>query len=104
MSDIPFMYSGESKNLVITIANSGDLTGANFTWKLNVRNNPVIKESVKGEITVTDSANGVVQVSLHPNDTNTLSGIFTHELQMTDAQGNVSVVLLDNLQIKSNLI
>lgn len=103
----PSMFAGESKYLVVSITDSdGNIENINdcfFNWKLNVRNNPLVKNSSDGDILITDGINGIVTITLTPEDTANFSGIFSHELEMTDSQGNISVVLFDKLQILANL-
>lgn len=108
LSDIPYLYAGENKNIIVTITDSSgnveNIAGATFEWKLNVRGNPLIKSTSNGNISITNAANGEVTVYLQPIDTQSLEGIYQHELQMTDSQNNVSVVLVDKLNILPNLI
>lgn len=103
----PYLFAGESKNLVISIVNSDgtipNLVGSTFKWKLDVRNNPVEKDSTNG-ISILDEQAGTVKVKLDPIDSKNLSGNFFHELEMTDSNGNINVVLTGILQIRTNII
>jgi hypothetical protein len=100
------LFAGESKLINITLTdengNPVDINGATFKWKLNVRNNPVIKQSPSEDIVITDATNGKVQIKLQPSDTSSLSGIYKTDLELTDSNGNVSVIQLDMLQVKTS--
>lgn len=97
------LFAGETKLLNITLSDSNgspvDINGATFEWKLNVRNNPIIKQSPSEDITILDANSGKLQIKLQPSDTSSLSGNYSQDLQLTDSNGNISVIQLDMLQI-----
>lgn len=96
-------FAGETKllniNLVDINGNPVDINGATFEWKLNVRNNPVIKQSPSSDIIITNASSGQVQIKIQPQDTSSLSGNYSQDLKVTDSNGNVSVAQLDMLTI-----
>lgn len=63
-----------------------DLTGAALRWLLAAAATdtvPLIEKTVSGGgVTITDSAGGLVVVTLAPADTASLNGIFHHELEV----------------------
>jgi len=74
----------ESTNLLIQV---GDVTG--ITWAMTPYEDdvtPLIQKSLSGG-TITIPENGVVVVQLNEADTFDLSGEFTHELRISDADG-----------------
>lgn len=65
---------------------------------------PIVeKKQSSGGITVTDAANGKLEVDLDPADTQGLSGEFHHELEVFDGQGNGVVVAVGTLTIDKNV-
>ena len=59
--------------------------------------------SSPGDIVITDSPNGIIEISIAPADTDALAGDFYHELQMTQG-GNISTVLYGQATIVKDLI
>lgn len=99
------MWSGDHKNLTVTVTNaetggSADLTGGSVVW--------VLAESPTGGSLVkltNDSGSGVTvsgstfTVSLSPIHTSGLSGTYYHEAQVIDANNNVSTVTVGAAKI-----
>lgn len=109
------MYQGDSKVLSVTVADeAGDavpLEGLTIRWQAS----PVItggfeptatlkkdNGALGGIDTVTEV--GVFEVELDPDDTETISGLYYHEAELTDGAGNVSTVLTGRMTIKPVLI
>jgi hypothetical protein len=100
------MYQGETKNIIVTISNDDvinlDLTGSTVKWALvksiNFDSNVILKESP--EILISGNK---ITIPLKPFDTENLLGKFYHACELTDVQGNVSVLFtgMGNI-IKSN--
>lgn len=94
------MYSGDTKNIIITMQDN--LDGATVVW--------VLKKSVYDEKDVVRKTTGqginvdrnTVTIRLEPDDTEGLSGLYYHETEVTDAFGNVSTVTTGNVNIKSS--
>jgi hypothetical protein len=102
------MFAGDTKQIRVTITDSaGDpvtLAGATVKYKISAR--------IRGEILVAKQTGGsgitvssnVATISLAPADTQSLSGAFFHELEVTDTFGNVSTVFQDTINISKDLI
>lgn len=104
------MYSGDTKNLAFTVSDSAgsavNLTGATATWTLSTSADSaatVTKTSGAGDITYSGDNTEIATVALAGSDTASLSGVYYHELQITDASSNVSttsgtaIILADNI-------
>lgn len=108
LNDIPSFYSGDTQNIVVNIVdengNAVDLSGSTFKWEMVMRPTSLIKDSSLGEIVVTDTINGILQIKLLPEDSQNITGVYSHELQMTDAQGDITTVLQDKIRILKSLI
>lgn len=101
-------YQGDTQNLVVSITdennNTVDISSATFKWNLDSRSYPVNKDMSSGDITLSNPSIGEVTIKINPEDTANLSGVFFHELEMTDADGNISTVIQDKITILRALI
>lgn len=99
------MVSGDDKTLSITVTDSAgdavDLTGASASWALGKQGQAalVIKTG-----TISAPATGVVTIALEPADTAALAGNYYHEMQVTDASGNVSTVAAGAVYIRADMV
>jgi len=93
--------SGDSQKLIITVQDADNapaaknLTGATITWALarSRGSAPLITKTVGSGITVTDAANGALEVAIAPADTATIDGVHYHELEVVDSAGNKSTAV-----------
>lgn len=112
MTDQNFeMFEGDTKDIVVTVTDSAgaavDLTGAVIAWQMarTARSaTPAVAKSVGSGIVITDAPGGICTISLDSSDTGGLSGDFYHELEVTDAQANITTVLSGTVTIKPALI
>jgi hypothetical protein len=109
------MYSGDSRVLAFTITEANgttpiNLTGAVVAWacarKLSggFSTTPTLSKEIGAGITIIAAIAGTLEVALAPADTASLVGRYYHELQVTDAAGNVSTVATGTLTITKDLI
>jgi hypothetical protein len=94
------IHAGDSRDIVVTVTDSQgaavDLTGAAVAWQLARSAGSaaaVVSKSLGAGIAITDGPNGVFTVTLDPADTESLTGLYYHEAEVTDAAGNRSTVL-----------
>jgi hypothetical protein len=97
------MVAGDSKNVVVTTPGS-DWTGATAKWVLKKSvsdtSNLVFKSTGDGGVSISNPTGGEITIKLDPVDTINLKGSsFYHEAEVTDAQGNVSTVMVGNVRI-----
>jgi|LWDU01.1.fsa_nt_gi hypothetical protein len=59
--------------------------------------------AVPGDIVITDTPNGIIEITVAPADTDALAGEYYHELQMAQG-GNISTVLYGQATIVKDLI
>ena len=94
------IHAGDSRELVVTVSDSQgaavDLSGAAIAWQLARSAGaaaPAVAKALGSGIVITDGPNGVFTVMLDPADSETLSGLYYHEAEVTDAAGQRSTVL-----------
>jgi hypothetical protein len=96
------MYSGDSKNIIISITDVTDLAGATAKWAVKKRidgiENEILKTTENG---ITISGNEIL-VKLTPTDTLNINGIHYYECELTDAQGNISTVKTGYVSFKQS--
>lgn len=95
------MWQGETKSLVFTISGTTVTTATAIVWELSKTvssANLVTKTLAAGTITA-DSATQCT-VALTASDTNSINGKHYHELRITDASSNTTVVASGYLQIE----
>lgn len=103
------MTAGDTKTLVVTIRNAaGDvvnITGSSVKWKAarSYGKAAVLSKSTSDDISLSDPTNGIFTVSLAPEDTEDLKGIYHHEAEITDADGAISTVLTGTMKINPAL-
>lgn len=99
------MHSGDTLVATIPITDGDgapvDLTGASATYRI------VSGDNTQVHVTKTESdglvlAGSTVTLTLSPADTAALSGIYYHEMEITDTAGNVSTVLAGTLTIRKD--
>lgn len=79
------MVSGDTKRLVIDIKE--DIAGASVKWVLFKSGEPEITLIKEGNV-----IDGKINITLEKGDTEDLNGIYKHECELTDQQGNISTV------------
>ena len=90
------IWSGDHKDLVITIKNSAgtvvDITGVTLKWILAAAPGEaaLVTKLSPDDVEITDGQNGVCKVHLIPADTASLAGVYYHEMELTDTSSNVS--------------
>lgn len=104
------MIAGDYKTLVITVRNSdGDpvnITGATVKWQAarSLGKASVISKTTSSGISLNDPTNGIFTVTLNHSDTDSLSGIYHHEAEVTDSSGFRSTVIAGTMKVNKPLI
>lgn len=101
------LVSGDTLNFSATLTEV-DGTPINFTratirWDFGTAATGIRESNTQG-ITVMDAVNDKVTIHLTPADTISRSGKTKHELEVTDAAGNVSTVLRGTITIERGVI
>jgi len=104
------MWKGETKRLIITVTDQEgipvDLAGAEIVWLMqrqayNETVPRVRKETGDGIELV---GGGVFHVNLQPADTEEIPrGNYLHEAEVTDLEGNVSVVTIGTVNLAPSI-
>lgn len=111
-SDFEF-FSGDTQKLKYTIDDADaaparkDLTGATITWGLAKLQGkaPFLTKTIGSGITVTDAANGELDVDLDPADTaDVRGGDYYHELEIIDSLGNKATSAYGTITILADSI
>lgn len=107
MDDITF-YSGDSRNLVITVNDSNnqpiDLTGAKIEWIVTDDTTTILSKSVNSGITISNAAEGQFTITLLATETRKFSGSYQHMGRVTLSDGSSSIVLVGTITITKSLI
>ncbi len=106
------IYSGDTAIITVTVTDSDndnaakDLTGCSVTYAIYKKRVVYLKKTSAdgGGIEITDADAGELTITLDPADTANLpGGEYEHEVQITDAIGNVSTVAVGTLTIKEDI-
>jgi hypothetical protein len=98
------MVAGDSHIIVVPV--NFDLAGAlAIKWavkkSVSSTERPIYKELSSGiTVTQTGETASEFQITLNPSDTATLKGDYYHEAEVTDAQNNVSTVMIGRISIQ----
>lgn len=110
------MFAGDTKRLHFTLTSGPpsntplDIQDTTIRWQASKGTLarfsviPVLTKTIGDGLEVTDAFSGTLTVELLPGDTETLKGTFYHELEITDASGDVSTAFVGEMVIKPNLI
>jgi hypothetical protein len=96
------MYAGDSKNIVVTMPE--DLTGCTVKWGLRQRmysTENLLSKTTSNGISINGSE---ISIKLAPEDTQTLSGTYYHECEVTDQLNNVSTIFTGMVTISKSAI
>lgn len=94
------MISGDTKYLDYTITMTGTLSGSTAKWVLYKNGVVALTKTTTAGISITGDT--TLRVTLSPADTASLSGVYKHELQITDVSTNVCTVALGTVSIKAD--
>ena len=96
------MISGDTKILIVTIDEPTNLAGVSLRWGL--RKNKNTKESlfVKSLTDGISIEGETISVKLEPIDTESLTGDYYHEMELTDGLGNVSTIFTGKARIETS--
>ena len=108
------MKAGDTKRLQMTITDKVgtpiDLTEAQIRWwasrgdALKFSRTPALQKSLGNGIEDMGLFEGQFVVTLAPSDTRELNGSYYHEVEITDAFGNVSTPISDSFTVTKDLI
>lgn len=105
------MYSGDSRRFEITVREEGgntmDLTDCSIIWGMGTRQPTpytVVTKATGSGITILDALNGLIEWKLLPADTESLSGDYEHELEVTDTAGDVFTVMTGKIRILQGMV
>lgn len=106
------MHQGDTKRIVVTVKTPAgvviSLIGAqSIKWwvaKKVTSTTRLLEKAVGTGITVTDALHGVLQITISPNDTKTVSGPFYHELEVVDSTGDIGTVLRGTMTVVKALV
>lgn len=100
------MFSGESKvirDLIVDADNNNiplDLTNYNIKFIIHNKGNVVVeKTSQTGGVVKSDPTNGIAEIRLLPDDTDTLSGTYSFEVKVSNNSNENIIVTLGRITI-----
>jgi hypothetical protein len=104
-------YAGDTLTIRVTTKYADgsivDLTGSNLEWVLakSVSDSPDISKSTSsGGIVVSDAEAGRFEIKLDPVDTESLSGSYYHEAELTKSNGDTVTILVGNITVRPSAI
>lgn len=111
-------YANNLRTFRFTLTNEDDggdpldLTGLELKWAMSrvsedgVYSTKAVVEKCTEDSTITiiDAPNGIIELSLTPTDTENLSGIFYHQLEVFDGASSAIVVAEGTFTILRNII
>ena len=115
-AEAPLYIAGDYLELVVTILDgdgepvdiSGILAARYVITKAGAGDYPIgsalVSKALGSGIAITNGAAGVLTVTIANGDTGALVGGYRHELEITDADGRVSTVLLGRVVITAQAI
>lgn len=109
------MFAGDTMrmNFAITDASTGnelDLFGSTVRWQMSraktvgFSSTPILSKTEGDGLEIVDAFGGLILVRLAPEDTEGRSGVFYHEVELIDADGDVSTAYSGTFTIKKALI
>lgn len=109
------MFAGDTMRLNFSITDALteaalDLTGATVRWQASrskgttFSRTPVLSKAEGQGLEIIDAFGGLILVTLSPEDTEELSGIFYHELETVDVDGDVATAFSGTFTVKKALI
>lgn len=109
------MFAGDTRRINFSIKRPDgsplDLTGATVRWQASKLKptgifsaTPTFEKTDGSGVEVVDTANGLVTVTLEPQDTVDKSGVFYQEMETVDYTGDVATVYTGQFEIKKALI
>lgn len=97
------MVNGDTKTVVVTVP--FDLSGATIKWIMHLFGQEKLrKETPVITVTQATSTESKAEFKLESADTVALVGEFNHEMEVTDALGNVSTVMTGKAKIERGYI
>ena len=100
------MDAGDDKQIVITVKDAAgqavNVNGFTPDWGLFRISDGfrLVTKSGAGQAEVTDASGGVITVTLAASDTESLSGVYQHQLDVEDTSGNNATVAGGTLTIE----
>lgn len=110
-SSDPF-YSGDTMEITVTVTNSAgaavDCSSVTIVYGLDTAphsgGTPLIsKASGAGDFTIGGGSNNEIAFTLDPADTEDLDGTYYHEMEITNAAGDVATVLEGTVEIVGDM-
>ncbi len=102
------LFAGDTANIKVTVYDSDnsnvrkDITNCTIKWVMYDPDDTgvILTKTTPSNITVTDATNGEFTIPVAPADTETVTpGNYRHEAEITDADSNVSTVLVGDFII-----
>jgi hypothetical protein len=105
------IYAGDHETISITITdpqgNAIDLTGFNVTWGIAQSEwaDPVVEKSTDGGgVELVDAANGKIEVTIVPGDTEELGGTYYQEVELSDIDSEITTAVPAELEIRATVL
>jgi len=104
------IYSGDSKNLLVTVTdennNPVNITGAqSIVWALISGDKVILRKTLSsGEITIINGSGGIFKISIQAADTINLAGQYRHECRLVTADGASGLIFTGTVTVNKAYI
>ncbi len=101
------LFSGNTVDLIVTVTDANgvaiDLSGATISYIIVSSDGQTLLTKTNAEAAEISCIVNVITIYLLPADTASVNGFYTHDLEITDASGNVVTSMNGSVIIKSTL-
>lgn len=102
------IFRGDTWERVLTLTRNSvaiDLTGAtiHFTAKEDITDEDTDAAISKAVTSHTNPTGGITSIKLEPEDTNVEPGMYSYDIQLQDASGNISTIAFGKFKILSRV-
>lgn len=101
------MFQGDDKIIRVTTldtdGNAVDISGCTIRWvwyKRSPYNLVMNKTTISGGgVELTDPTSGIFEITLVPDDTESLLGDYNHECELTDLNDKISTIMVGTVKV-----
>jgi len=83
-----------------------DVSGASFRYGVaeKLGEDPIFEKTTSDGISIVDGPSGEIEIEIDSSDTETLQGFYRHELELVNSSGEVSTVVIGNIEIVDQIV
>lgn len=110
MSSDFVMFAGDDKTIEVSVVDTTGaavaITSATIEWRASKTKaaTAAVTKTTSSGISITNGAGGVFQITLTDSDTESLSGTYEHEAQVTFSGGLIATVMQGKMHVRPVII